>query len=215
MFTRAEDASGNDWSSPVALYTGSSGAFLTDHLLFPVLKEVGGLPSVAFSNADSNQLFMQGSNADGSAAWAAPLDLLNPGSAYALLDIGGNPAIGGYHHTLGVQLFKGTSSDGTSWAMPESVTAAPAWDHNEPPASFERHLALAGLSASLCAAFPFGETLGLVESADAAATIWSQPYAVASVGKPGSCARILELGGKAALLFRDEVDDGIYIIRQR
>ncbi|MDQ3023531.1 MAG: hypothetical protein M3R04_03965, partial [bacterium] len=124
-FWRADDATGNAWSSEVAL--DNTLATIGDvKTSMTVLESVPPVPAVSYRNPSSGTLYYVRANDANGATWAAPQTNLDPtigsGLRSTLLVVQGNPAIS-YERssTLDIYYVRANDAFGGAWGAPVAV----------------------------------------------------------------------------------------------
>lgn len=118
VYTRALDADGASWGTPVTVDPAVG-------MVQPALVVVNGNPALSYFNATSNDLrYVRALDVDG-ASWGAPVtvdSIGSVGSDHSLAVVSGHPAIAYYHATSNdLRYVRASDTNGAAWPAPLTV----------------------------------------------------------------------------------------------
>ncbi len=203
-FTRADDAVGALWYTPV-LVDGANA--MTGY--YSSLAVVNGNPAIAYYG--SGLKYCRATDANG-AAWGTPIviaDGSTKGNFASLEVVGGRPAIA-YYEYLGMgngarlMYVRALDANGSAWGTPQALDT-------ETGAGTGSWISMAIIGGKPAVSYASDQTANLmyIRALDAAGTAWSAPEVVDGTGFVGGYTSLAELHGKPAISYWNFYDDDL------
>jgi hypothetical protein len=196
-YTRSSDPEGLVWGAPVNI-PGSAPKGVD-----PVqvsLATVNGRPAIAVYSSGLNELrYSQAENAAGS-AWSFLQSVAFTGKHPTLLVTNGVPVIV-YQDGTNLRLVRANDANGSTWALPETITA------NSAGTSSSAKL----IAGRVAITFHGNGVLQYIRATDDAASTWGSPNV--AIGAAGKDPALIEVNGLPAIAFSLDATDAAYFIR--
>lgn len=199
MYSRADDADGALWLSPVTI----AGDDDSIHIWGISLAEISGLPAIVTRETMGDSLlYWRASDGNGD-SWPDPVEVLqgdSPGVYCELRTVNSRPAVCHVRQSpfRVVYYQRAANGDGSDWSGPDSITKTFVGNGY---GGVSCSLAVIGGNPAICFWDVNAHDLRFIRATDAQGSAWGDEQLLAPTAQLGMSCRLLEAGGRSFIVY--------------
>jgi PKD repeat protein len=203
-YVQALDPYGNAWGPSVLVSTEGTAAY------FPSLREINGMPAIAYQGTNNSVLYRRATAADGS-SWGGPVTLEAASTGYTycwMAVIQGYPAVAWHYENIDdLRYCRALDANGDLWG------ATVAADNSAAQVGTGCCLAEINGGAAIVYGDESNNQIKYVRSTDGAGAIWGAPTIVEFESPGPAQMGLIEVQGRPAITYQDDTDLHLWYTR--